>query len=775
MTCISITQFAGLAPEIASRNANRTTAQIAHNCLLSDGVLRPMPQWKLYKEIPAPFYSEGNRIYEDTRSDLIFAAAEFRDAVYLTGKPFAKDLLVGVDKNPTTIFGMTTNLRAAEHADAVNGLRALGLPTPNFGTYFTASSVSYQSQNFSLKPVNRIIGVTFCRQTESGFEESTLAVIPGQAPFGIMFEGDIVKVSLTLAISLFTATNITHIRLYRTISGLDTGEQVANELDTDWHLLETIAVRPIIKYNDGGAVTTDPMDLYLAKHFYPPSFNAEHFGLSESGWFYMVACDGRVALSERYLHHAWPTENKFTLQHRVTDVVCHYDTLYVGTTKRPFAIPIGPGEGEQGTQGAPVPFPERLPCLPRTMVVGPSGALYAASAGLVSLTKSGPKVITSGITNPGDTLYKDADGNIATIGKTTLGAYSQGNYFGFCGATNVDLSECDEPAPPPDTCGIPIVGNLPDGSVDTTDNGNLYVSSSTEISVPTYYVIDMNTDSIAVIGADSIVISYIIPNIAETFLYCLNATYEFGTYSLTTNTFTLLNNAHQYGIFVLNSTQTFAYVLAGFGGNAFYKIDTATGAIVDTETMGNQPGSLVITADDSTVYVVTYTSATIYKYDTASGTITNIFDLGTRNGNRSCALNLLETVIYTVGIDNVNSSAWITAYRTDTGAKIDEVQSPEYMSCIRLHPDGSTLAVCDFDNPAGRVRIYDAATLTLQATIVVGGKPNSMYYSPDGRRLYCANYTGNTVSVIDTQIGSPTIYTVIATLATPSFPRLQNN
>jgi hypothetical protein len=433
MTCITINEFGGLNKQLSPRNMGRVQAQIAHNCLLTDGVLRPMPQWVPFKVLPEGTYNEDNWLYEDSRSGRLLAAIDFRNAVYITGAPFADNILVGVDGAGHTLpLGINTNVYVAQNGDSINGLRPIGLPTPTFGDYITSVNLSYIPQYHSKKPVNRVIGITFCRLTASGLEESTIAVLPSQSPYEVMYEGDIIALALDLDLSLLALAKVTHVRLYRTISGLDTGEQVANELDTDWHLIATLGVSASISYNDGGAVTTDPMDLYLANHFYPLNFLAAHFGLSESGWFYAASTDGRIAMSERYLHHAWPTENKVRIPEAVIDVVESYDTLFVGTETRPYVIALGPGEGEQGLQAAAIPGSERLPCLSRTMVAAPGGALYASPTGLVAASKSGLKVLTEGILNPGDTLYKNTDGDITSIGRTTLGAYYGGDYYGFC-------------------------------------------------------------------------------------------------------------------------------------------------------------------------------------------------------------------------------------------------------------------------------------------------------------------------------------------------------
>jgi hypothetical protein len=416
MANITIDRFAGLMPEIESRNLPQTAAQIAHNCLLWDGSLRPMPKWKYFRKLATG--TLFSRMYIDPRTNALYNAYDYGEGVILTGSPFATNVLVGVNLQPDPDIGYLSNIyQTKNYNDSLSAVSIpAGLPTPNFGdsddggvvnAYISASVVSYISQIRSKKPVNRIIGITFCRSYANGIQEGPIAVLPGQSPYAVMFEGDILHIELELNLPRFQAEDITHIRLYRTISGLDSGEQVANELDTDWHLITTLKIKGNIVYNDGGAATTDPLDLYLAGHFYRPQFPAAYFGLSESGWFYMANYSGEIAFSERYLHAAWPTENRMSLRTEVRDIVCKYDNLYVGTINYPYIISLGPGEGEQGLQTSATPFTAKLPCLAGSMCVTPSGAMYASNIGLVSLTKDGPTVITKGILRPGAVLYTE--------------------------------------------------------------------------------------------------------------------------------------------------------------------------------------------------------------------------------------------------------------------------------------------------------------------------------------------------------------------------------
>jgi len=439
MPGIHIKQFAGIMPEIAERNMPHTSAQVAHNCLLRDGSLRAMPEWKIYATTV-----EGGYLSEDTQTGNTYNVG-YKESVFLNGAPFAKNLIVGindrVEETGATPPGYTGNLFQTATLSGTAGNYPSGIPTPEMRSDMIGiirnifdPGIWFVAGLYSQKPVNRMLGISFARKIGGGMQEGPIVPFVSQSPQQLMFEGDILQLSFRLDMDYMIAHGLTHVRIYRTVSGLDSGEKAGNELDTDWHLLATLPAKTNMAYNDGGAATTDPMDLYLAGNFYEPKYKMQHFGMSESGWFYAIAENGKVSISERYLHHAWPVENYLDIRQNVTSAVVHYDNIYVGTDQHPFVVALAPGEGQQGLQASATRFPARLPCLSGTMVATTGGAIYASNKGLVALSRSGQQIITAGLTNAGDNLYK-YNGNGSPdvrFEQTTKAAYHEGTYYGFC-------------------------------------------------------------------------------------------------------------------------------------------------------------------------------------------------------------------------------------------------------------------------------------------------------------------------------------------------------
>lgn len=418
MPSIRITQFAGLVPEITGRNIPATSAQIAHNCLLTDGSLRPQARWvKLEEYTAAPGVTMASIAY-DPQSDKAWMYATY-DPVTLDGAPFASGCTIAANMSPPVVRHVTGN--------------GLTYVTTDLYAEGVTGTVSYERAYLSNKPVNRVYACSRVRIKDGRVEEGPMVNYVIGDPTALVYEGDSATLNLTITT---LPDNATHIRLYRSISGLDTGEEIANQQDSDWHLIATLPIPAggFFQYVDGGSITTDPLDVFYANHFHAPILLARHFALSESGWFVAVASGGDIAVSERYLHHAWPIENSFKIPETVTDAACCDDNMYIGTNRRPYILSMQ--QGEKGLQGALTPFPEPYRCLPNTMTPTPSGVIYASNLGLIALSREGQRILTASIANAGDELYSrvvDTQEYVASIHTTIHGVYHNGWYYGFCG------------------------------------------------------------------------------------------------------------------------------------------------------------------------------------------------------------------------------------------------------------------------------------------------------------------------------------------------------
>lgn len=454
MASIRIIQFGGLLPEVNTRLRPITHAQIAHNCLLLDGALRPYPKWRALEEYtPVSGGDALSVMYNESIDRAVFSSME--DAVLVDGAPFASTTYVGtVGANGVYYVSesSSSNRKVDIFPDGLTG------------------SVSYTRSYDSIKPVNRIYAVSRVRTIGNRAEEGPLILLGGQSPTDILYEGDLV--SITLTNSTFD-DGITHVRIYRSVTGLDTGQAITNELDTNWHLVGEIPIGIVSGgevYVDGDSATALPFDMYYANTFHGPRLQAKFFGLTESGWFIAGAEDGTIAISERYMHHAWPVDNYLKVP-KIVDMAVFMDNVYVGTNSRPYIIAVS--SGDKPMQASAVPYAESVPCLPGTMTPSASGAMYASASGIVSLSRDGMRMITKDTVNGDEILYtrKTVDENdeevVVTakvgISLTVFGHYWKGQYFGF--VTNPTYEFLDVGEIPP---ALGYVFNTGSDAVDNT-------------------------------------------------------------------------------------------------------------------------------------------------------------------------------------------------------------------------------------------------------------------------------------------------------------------
>lgn len=424
MASIRIEQFAGILPELNSRLKPKANAQIAHNCLLTDGSLRPQAKWVQQQQYYAAFTPNVRGIAYDKFSDAAVMYASF-DPVTLDGSPFAADTTVGASPNSIVCRYKT----------------GVGLSPATVAVYSggVAASITYERSFDSIKPVNRLYATSRVRRIGERTEESSLIPINNQDPSAILYEGDLVTITLNAGA---LDDGATHVRIYRTISGLDTGQTVANELDTEWYLVDELPLIPgnVQTYIDGNSATALPLDWNYSQRFHPPVLVARYFGLTESGWFVAGSLSGDVQVSERYMHHAWPTENEARIPEQISDMAVSMDNVYLGTPTFPYIGSIA--AGEKAMQIALVPYKEVMPCLPNTLTPTATGAMYASGAGLVALGREGMQIVTQNVVNAGDTLFtKKLPGDVvatAKISNTSFGTYFQGKYIGFCEGPPID-------------------------------------------------------------------------------------------------------------------------------------------------------------------------------------------------------------------------------------------------------------------------------------------------------------------------------------------------
>lgn len=425
MPSIRLTQFAGLMPELSAKLKRKDNAQIAHNCLLYDGRLRAMPAYYRYNnlsDIPLSLFRANiglGRVIPDY--DIV-------DAQSFTTPPL-----------PVGTFGIGTNFPnyiAGRYGPPGSGVIVPAALDPPIASSVTIDVTT--NNHLSPRPSCVSYAITSCRVTPNSIEESTplfLGTVGGLIGPN-WHEGDFVTIAVTL-LPFVSGQNA--IRLYRTVTAIESGEELINTFDTEWHIIETVT-SPTgggdFNFVDGTFTQNLQGDVLLSKTFFCPNFKylPHKFGITESGWVYYTS-QHEIQFAERYLPHAWPIFGyvQIPLADEIIDSKPFYDTVFLGTSGRPYKVNISPSD-DDAVNILTAPYPEAQPCIAETMVTAPFGALYTSRSGIVSLTEDKMQVMTRDLLNGGDILYRqcvdgvEQDFHFADISKA---AWFNGWYIGY--------------------------------------------------------------------------------------------------------------------------------------------------------------------------------------------------------------------------------------------------------------------------------------------------------------------------------------------------------
>jgi len=438
MASIRLTQFAGLMPQLSAKLKRKDNAQIAHNCLLYDGRLRAMPAYFRYQQLsqaPLSLYRAFNFPPFNTPGDVV-PDFDFTNALYFDGPPF-----------PTGAAGIYESSDAAYTTYVAVKFGQPGI-TGNILPAGIGPLVASAPATFSVTPMNQsrrptVVGyaITALRINGNNIEETPplyLGTIGNTSP--LYYDGD--AVHLSVALQPLTCGE-TAVRIYRTITAIETGEQLVNTFDTDWYLVDTVSIdptAPIVTYVDISVSQNLKGTLLLTEGFLPPFFrNAPmNFGVSESGWLWF-STNNEVQFSERYRWHAWsiPGYLKLPTVDKITSVATYYDTMFIGTTSHPYKAKVAYNDVEGNDDPMMVstnPYPEVQPCIANTLVRAPFGALYTSPNGVISLDENRMQVITKDLLNDGDVIYSRCVAGVHqdfSYEDITQAAWFNGWYIGY--------------------------------------------------------------------------------------------------------------------------------------------------------------------------------------------------------------------------------------------------------------------------------------------------------------------------------------------------------
>ncbi|MGH7744023.1 MAG: hypothetical protein ACREQ5_04285 [Candidatus Dormibacteria bacterium] len=429
MPGIRITRFAGLRPEINPKALGDDEAQIAHNTLLWNGYLKPVPQWSFFgthNPQPKSFYTQPGALFFPGFN----AENNFFQAQVNWQEPFILGEIFGIYNNPIT---SELGIWHESFAGSPSPTKIIGTPTVSNLVYNVTHT------NSSVYPIPRTYAIT---ALDGNMESPPVVLTKVGLDDANLYEGDFVQITGTISVANFS--KITGVRLYRTVPGFDTSEQVGNPIETAFHLVAENgnnfpSSSMFFVFNDYQSSDVISGSKLLSSQFTAPIVQFPVLlNQTESGWLVTggnaeSGVGSEFQVSERFLWHAWPGQNYFQIPDIVTDMVNFYDEIFIGTKARPYHVRIAENQNvELDSLDITVrPFPDEYACVNNTMVATNFGAMYASYTGLVALEVNEDIVVTKRVTNPGDNLVTPLTS--FKIDATQSAAWWNGFYLGIVG------------------------------------------------------------------------------------------------------------------------------------------------------------------------------------------------------------------------------------------------------------------------------------------------------------------------------------------------------
>jgi len=369
MPSIKLENFSGIIPRTGPTQLPDNAAQIAKNVRLTSLELR---SWQKEERVYQPLTNNVQTIYRLTNENTGSSAwLEWAVDVDVAQSPIADDNDFRIyytgdtaPKKTNWVLATSSGLGSPPFPDA---WLYLGVPAP-------------------------ISAPTLASSGSGGAHETRAYVYTYVSTFGAVAEESAPSPAATVATHVTGATvtisgfaaapttgyNITHRRIYRTVTG---GATVNYQLVAEIPIATT-------SYNDT-LLIADLGPLLQTQNWNTPPTDLQGIVSMPNG---MMAGfrDNEVWFAEPYYPHAWPDLYTLVVDSRVIGLGVYDTTLVVLTERQPYLIT---GSSPLAMSQTKLPVPQ--PCVSKRSIVSDQfGVLYASPNGLVSISPSGVDVIS---------------------------------------------------------------------------------------------------------------------------------------------------------------------------------------------------------------------------------------------------------------------------------------------------------------------------------------------------------------------------------------------
>jgi len=368
---ISIPTFKGIVPLADPRLLAPEIATEAVNCRFETGNLEP------YRDL----MNDNSQIEANASSIFLY-----RDPILEFWLSWAADVdvilspVIDDDKNTVLWCGdgayprIGYNDRVTGNATPPNISYQLGVPAPTSPLLIAGVDNNEQDENATENDETRFYLYTYV--TENG-EEGPPSPVSGEVT---ILNPTTATVNLSIPVEQANNSNISHVRIYRTGTTLDS---------SDFYLVTTLTTGTST-YADNN-VDTQSVTLTSTEYDMPPANLKGLVAMSNgivAGFF-----DNTVCFCEPYLPYAWPVGYRQATDYRIVGTVAVGNSVIVTTEGNPY---IFSGVSPDGITG--IKLEEKQSCESKRSIVDMGDyAIYASPDGLVAASEQSTKLITEGV------------------------------------------------------------------------------------------------------------------------------------------------------------------------------------------------------------------------------------------------------------------------------------------------------------------------------------------------------------------------------------------
>lgn len=369
MARFGFTRFAGSVPRLADHLVGELAAAEAVDCKFHDGALQ---SWREPKVVTAL----------DPGTTTVFAYKccylEFTGCVDVAEGPVTCDRLYTTgDQDWPAVVTIDENCEAV--------VRRLGLPCPDTALSVVPGALTGTHEKDSE-------GRSYAYQFVNSFGERS-ALSRASAPQMIRDGQPVVVTGWALPPSA-DQWDIAAVRIYRTVTGHQTGLEDVNALDTTWMLVDEIAP-DAVGYTD--TRYNEELDTALEEDVVlPPPAGLQGITMVRSMNTLAGFVGNRLYFSVNNNYHNW--RDYLTLDHNICGIAESNGLIYVATEGNPYVI-VAKTDCQEGACREAVMLGEKLPmtgCGNKRIAATAFGAVYPTHEGMVALSGNGnPELLTA--------------------------------------------------------------------------------------------------------------------------------------------------------------------------------------------------------------------------------------------------------------------------------------------------------------------------------------------------------------------------------------------